>query len=103
MAVAGCDGQSKADRASLDLLVTNKSVTEIREESLTVTNLLKQSEVSSFLASLEATNRITASGSKAQFLSGFSFFSGTNQIGRLNHYDDETWEFGSYVFRLGSK
>jgi hypothetical protein len=103
LAAAGCDGQSKADRASLDLLVTNGLVTEIREESLTATNRLKPSEVRSLLASLAATNRSSASGSKAQFVSRFSFFSGTNEIGRLDHFDDDTWEFGSYVFRFGSK
>jgi len=100
-ATAGCDGQSKADRASLDALLTNGSVTEIREERWTVTNQLNQSEVRPLLASLTATNRSSASGSKAQWLSRFRFLSGTNEIGRLDHYEDDSWEFGAYVFRLG--
>lgn len=97
---AGCDGQSKVDRVSLDALLTNGSVTEILEESPRVTNQLNQSELRRVLVSLTATNRSSASGSKAQWLSRLRFMSGTNEIGRLDHYDDDSWEFGAYVFRL---
>ena len=96
----GCDNQSSTDQKALDVLLTKSTISQIEERQMKQTNWISGPDVQKFLASLGATNRARASGSKSQFQARFIMLSGKAEICSIELYEDGSWEFGSYVFRL---
>jgi hypothetical protein len=95
-----CGCEDRSDRDAMDSLLATGNITQVEASNLRWTNSLNGADVKKLLARLDRTNRASAWGSKDQLSSTYILLNGTNAVGRVDEYDDGTWEFGHYVFHV---
>lgn len=96
-----CGCENRRDRDAMDSLLATGNITQVEASNLlTWTNSLNGPDIKKLLARLDRTNRASAWGSKDQLSARYILLNGTNAVGRVDEFDDGTWEFGHYVFHV---